>query len=404
MPPSPVRLTRRELVRLAGLTGAAAASSSIVSALGRPAVARSGPEVFLAEAYALRAQIATSADLPALERIYDRSSSALRFERDRAQYMARGLSTRWDGAVLGHRSTITMGALEVNGSQAHARLSERLESFWVPNLRPMSGDALRLRHDNPQKYGVTPIGPRGEVASMALIPHEVWLTQAGGEWRIEKDAHDEFFLYDRSPDLEPGSWAAIIHGRPRTVSSRVAPAGKVPGLARPNATVYNYSPAAARAYAQGYAINPHGSYCNYNDCGGDCTNFVSQCCRNGGEIDQSPWYTFTGGCGTCGTSATYAGSDTWANVQLMGDFMLNTGGRASIRFNVDAIGYGDHIDYQWDSGWFDHKTILTGNPFTTSALVCSHSPFLLDYSWNISPLCCASAYRFIWMNTSYNYP
>jgi hypothetical protein len=402
MPPSPVRLTRREVVRLAGLSAATAAGSSVIGGLGHPAIASSGPEAFLADAYALRAQIASSSDLPALERIYDRSSSALQFERERAQYMARGLKTRWDGTVLEHRSTITLDALEVNGSQAHARLTEKLQSFWVPNLRPPSAGTLRLRQDNPQKFGITPTGPRGEVASTAMIPHEVWLTQAGGDWRIQKDAHDEFFLFDRSPDLAPGSWAAIIYGRPRKVSSQVAPTGKVPGLAAPSATVYSYVPADARWYAQTYAQNPYPSYCNYDLCGGDCTNFVSQCCRQGGEIDQSPWNTFSGACGTCGTTSGYAGSDTWANVQLMGDFMLTHGSRASTRNSVDALGWGDHIDYQWDSGWYDHKTIITGNPFTTSALVCCHSPNLLDYSWNVSPLCCANSYRFIWMETSYN--
>ena len=409
MPSAQVRLTRRELVRLAGLTGAATAASSIVSALGRPALASSGPEAFLAQAYALRAQVATNMQLNALDQIYDRSSAALRFERERAQYMAHGLRARWGGAVLEHRSSVSFDSLEVSGSEAHVRLTERLESLWVPDLRPPSAGVRRLRADNPQKFGVTPTGPRGEVASTALIPHEVWLTQAGSDWRIVKDSHDEFFLYDRSPDLQPGSWAAIIYGRPRRVSAQSNGNGsKVPGLAKPsesrNATIYSYDPGAARWYAQTYALSPYPYYCNYNNCGGDCTNFVSQCCRQGGEIDQYPWYTFTGGCGTCGTSATYAGSDTWANVQLMGDFMLNNGGRASFRYNVDALGYGDHIDYDWNGGWFDHKTIITGNPFTTSALVCSHSPFLQDYSWNVGPLYGASSYRFTWMETSYSAP
>jgi hypothetical protein len=63
-------------------------------------------------------------------------------------------------------------------------------------------------------------GPRGEIVSSMGYPHEVVLSKNATGWRIASDQHDDVDLAGHSPDLVPGSWAAVVTGRPSNGSSR----------------------------------------------------------------------------------------------------------------------------------------------------------------------------------------
>jgi hypothetical protein len=405
-------MRRREVLRASGAGGLGIAAAAIGLPTGIRSMngADTSLQEFLESAYATRARAALNGHVAQLDRIYGESTQALAFERERASFLSKDLGTMWGGTPIDLRSVITIDAMEIIGDEARVRLTERLGIDWVP--RPagtVPPEIQQLRRDNPRKAVDVFRGPRDEIASSVLVPHELNLLRGIGQWRIVRDQHDEFFLYQRSPDLKPGSWAAIWYGKipgapggpPAPLQSSLTPGPPQASSMAFAFTAYSYDPLAADSYAQQYAQNPYFAYCNYDLCGGDCTNFVSQCYRQGGEIDQSPWATNAGACGTCGTYATYMGSDTWANVGLMTDFMLTHGGRATTRATVNNLGDGDHINYQDAGGYRYHKTIITGLPFSSQPLVCSHSPFLLNAPYNTGQLAGASSYQFIWMETSY---
>lgn len=403
------RLTRRELVRAAGIT-AAVAGASLAGPLGRSSVADATgdgtAEGFLSFAYAERERAATTGDQSILDGVYDASNANLvRFERERAAFLARGLGVAWNGTFLEHAPSLALVSVTKDGADVVARLYETLTSRWVPASRTPSAEELALQAEFPSKYiDTTQRGPRGEISSIAVIPHEVRLVRGTRGWRIAADQHDEFFLAGKSPDLVPGSWAAIREGKStqvRTGTSLIeAPAHlKGPGLARPLQTQYVYDWNAAVWYARTYAYSPYPMYCNYDACNGDCTNFVSQCFRQGGQVDQSPWYTFNGACGTCGTTASYAGTDTWANVGLNYNFFMTNNNRAAPRSSISQVSTGDFIDYDWNNdGTWDHKTIIS-SPNGDYTLVCCHSPWLKDYIWTLDSS--SAGHRFGWMNQYY---
>lgn len=100
------------------------------------------------------------------------------------------------------------------------------------------------------------------------------------------------------------------------------------------------------------------SYCNYNCCGGDCANFVSQCFRAGNQVADGSWKTFNGACGTCGTTSTNAGTDTWANNGYLRNWVINSG-RGQAQSGINPLAVGDIVNYDWDgNGTYDHVTIV----------------------------------------------
>ena len=420
----PTRVSRRDVMRLAGLGAVAAAGAGLLPRLpGGSMAAAAGddrPEAFLAFAYNERSRAATTGDHAILNGIYDGANgSMIRFERERASYLARGIGAAWAGTFLEHSSTVALSALTTSatGTEATAKLVETFSSRWVPTAQAPDADTKALMAAYPDKYrDTTPRGAKGDITSVAIIPHEVQLLRGSTGWRIARDQHDEFFLAGRSPDLVPGSWAAIWYGKARGVraGADISPAErstKGPGLSRPLQTQYTYDWNAAKWYAQTYATSPYSGYCNYNCCGGDCTNFVSQCYRQGGEVDQSPWLTNAGYCGQCDNAhclncptscphtATYMGSDTWANVDLANTFFTSSTNRATVKSSISQVSTADYIDYNFGSGYAaGHKTIIS-QPNGTLTRVCSHTPFVKDYLWNSFG---TATNRFVWMNQYYD--
>lgn len=399
------QLTRRDLLRAAGMTSLALAATQIGSPRGQSlAGAADSPEAFLNFAYKERARAASSGNPALLDAIYDPSSRALlSFEKERAAFMQRGLGSRWDGNILGHRSSINLISLELDGTRAACRFSELIESDWIQQTHPIPLERLAAMAKDPGKFHKRIAkGPRGEITSKAEINHEVQLERSSSGWRILRDEHDEFILHGRSPDLQPGSWAAYYYGKSQRVNTRVGasvPASKGPGLASPAQShlVYNYN--AAVGYAHTYWSSYYGMYCNYNACGGDCANFVSQCFRQGNHPDAGLWYTFNGGCGVCGTSATYAGTDTWANNLYLRNFMINQG-RATTRSSVSELGYGDIVNYDqtFANGWH-HITLVTVPGTDTSTLVTGHNPNVSDYIWHLN---WSAAHLYTWMEINFH--
>ena len=126
--------------------------------------------------------------------------------------------------------------------------------------------------------------------------------------------------------------------------------------------MYSYNYLAAKDYALARCSSYNSSYCNYNPCGGDCANFVSQCFRAGNQIDGGAWYTIpNGACGRCGTQASYAGTDTWANNDLLRQWVIDSSQGQALS-DKWGLGIGDIINYdKWDpdpNKVIDHVTVM----------------------------------------------
>lgn len=201
----PTRLSRRDLLRIAGVSGLTVATGSFATPLSQSVLAMSAqdeaPEGFLAWAYAQRAQAMTAKDLKLLEAIYDPANADLvAFERERAAFM-NDLGSLWDGQVLNYEATVSLIALELSGTKAAARIYETVRMQWIPTPGTVSLESLSQ-------------GSRGDITSVFGNRHEVKLVKGERGWRLAQDAYEEPHLYGASPDLAPGSWAAVWLGTP----------------------------------------------------------------------------------------------------------------------------------------------------------------------------------------------
>jgi hypothetical protein len=393
-------LSRRELLKAAGITGAALAA---LNSTARPSVAVDvdTPAGFLEWAYAQRSRAATTGDVSLLERVYDSGNpQLLSYERDRARFLRpqRG-SVQFSGEVLEHESTVLLVDLTSSGSTASARLFERFDTNWRPGAPPEQiPGATRL---------APRLGRRGEMKSSVAIKHEVVLGRSAQGWRIQRDEHDEFYFYGQSPDLTYGGWAAERFGRRQDMPARgstslpPSPAGtKGPGLARPRTGHLYYSAAEAVQYAQTYGNSFNASYCNFTDCGGDCANFVSQCLRDGGHPNAGDWGTYNGTCGAggCGSSAN-AAKDTWGNNVLLRNFVINQG-RGESKAGINDLASGHLVNYDWQqNGSMDHIAI-TSVWVGGVAHVCSHTPAAVDQHWQLGDT--TADHWFTWVYASFH--
>lgn len=395
------RISRRRLIKMAGIGGMAAVASAGGSATATNGQL-DGAEAFLAWAYQQRAHAVTTGNPAVLNQIYDTANGVLlASERERPR-LIRSSKIIWPGEVLWNASTIEIVALEVSGSSAHARLIERFETRWRPEPpAPHPRGALRM---------AAPLGIDRATSSIAHIKHEVDLVRSGSGWRIGQDQHDEFYLHGKSPDLRRGSWAAERYGLTAFASSvdGTIASGKGPGLASPTPLHLTYNQSNAYVYGQAWAEWPgNSSYCNFgqndqfgNSCGGDCTNFVSQCFRAGGHPDIGAWRTFNGGClGCSGFSSTMSGDTSWIRVVEVWSILMNNG-RAFAEDNVNDLATSHLIEYDWTkNGTWDHAT-MTSFWSGGAARVVSHSPFLKNYHWQLDDS--DALWRYAYINNAFH--
>jgi hypothetical protein len=338
----------------------------------------------------------TTKDVKVLEVIYDTANpQLLAFEKERATFFA-DLGSRWDGQVFGYNAGVSLIDLKMDGFTATARIYETIHLQWVPKPTELPASLLSERQQNPEAYAPTvPRGSHGEIVSGMGVRHEVTLEKGNSGWRLVKDAFEEPTLFGASPDLEPGSWAAVWLGilpntaltvgnipvaNDNTSDTMVDPFAPDIILAASRTNAVNYAKAVCRSY--------NSSYCNFNPCGGDCANFVSQCLFNGGQTKDDSWKTYSGKCGKpdcpAGSSAN-AGTDTWANNRMLRDHFINKR-KAVAKPDIFGIGAGDIVNYV-TRGYTDwnHVTIVTESAGGTSGgLICSHNPDLCNAPWILS--------------------
>ena len=154
-----------------------------------------------------------------------------------------------------------------------------------------------------------------------------------------------------------------------------------------------YNRRAAVRYAHRWAYGRNPRYYDYEEIGGDCTNFASQCLFAGtGIMNYTPtfgWYYIDGN----------NKAPAWTGVEYFYNFMVRTENSVG-PFGIDArpeqLLPGDFVQIKRDGDRFTHTPIIVaiaGTPTPENILVAAHS-YDTDYR-PLSTYYDVKEYRFI---------
>ncbi|MEE1074148.1 MAG: amidase domain-containing protein [Acutalibacteraceae bacterium] len=129
---------------------------------------------------------------------------------------------------------------------------------------------------------------------------------------------------------------------------------------------------AAAEYARRWALGRNPEYYNFENIGGDCTNFASQCIYAGAKImNYTPvtgWYY----------NSVADRTASWSGVEYLYKFLINNrsvGPFARI-VNRDEAKVGDIVQLGRSDGSFYHSPVITA--VTPTILVAAHTFDALD--------------------------
>lgn len=216
-----------------------------------------------------------------------------------------------------------------------------------------------------------------ESTSELAMRHTLILEKVNNIWTIVKDNYKENIIFDNSRGVLNSLNDSIVDLSGVNESNYQ---GIVPGT-----TVFNRN--AAANYAQKYCFNYNPNYPNYENAGGDCANFASQCaytggarmCNTGNDIDSyKSWWYVNGN-----TSKSWRYCPTQINYMMMS----NTYSVSS----VNSLSRGDLIYYDWEGdGIWDHVAIVT--EINNGCKVSAHTDNHRDFNWTLAG---AKAYKFL---------
>ena len=107
-------------------------------------------------------------------------------------------------------------------------------------------------------------------------------------------------------------------------------------------------------YARKWAFSRNPAYYNFDNIGGDCTNFISQCIYAGGAVmnftRDTGWYY----------RSLHDRAAAWTSVQYFYQFMMNNKGVGAFghEINLGEVQTGDVI--QLGTGYFQHSLLVGG--------------------------------------------
>ena len=212
------------------------------------------------------------------------------------------------------------------------------------------------------------------------IWHRLMFKNMGGHIVLHKDDYDEGYMRsstysEMEPVLIPVDWAGITIDE---VSGQVYQTHSTAGY---NASaVVDY---ADRWVWHGYDGNNHveyynPAYINFNNSGGDCANYVSQCISAGGMPQDSTWHYYFNGPGTSDDDYTTAWIYVPSHRQYFGRFgrTINDPVAADI-----APGNPVYINWSGDGSW-NHATICVGYNAAGVPIVNCHNIDSWHRVWN----------------------
>lgn len=134
----------------------------------------------------------------------------------------------------------------------------------------------------------------------------------------------------------------------------------------------DYNRTAAVDYARKWALGRNPRYYDFQNTGGDCTNFISQCVYAGAkEMNYTPvtgWYYRT----------SYDRTASWTGVGYFYDFMKGNRsvGPYMTEVSAEKLEPGDVIQLGTENGVFYHTLIISETK--PEILVCAHTYDALD--------------------------
>lgn len=145
-----------------------------------------------------------------------------------------------------------------------------------------------------------------------------------------------------------------------------------------------YNRTLAIKYAEKWAYDRNPRYYNFDDIGGDCTNFISQCIFAGSQImnynKNNGWYYINGN----------KKSPSWTGVEFLYKFLVNNKsvGPFGETTEINNIQIGDVIQLSFDGNNFTHSLIIVNidnkdldNLYTSSHTDDSFSKRVSSYSF-----------------------
>lgn len=202
-------------------------------------------------------------------------------------------------------------------------------------------------------YEITSYNLKGHrVTSKEGNSHSISLEKTNGEWNVVSDSYNEPIgnMLDQGlsiSDIKEKLFVDTIVSYNKTNEATIL------------SGTYNRS--LAVSYADQYWTNYNPAYTDFSGMGGDCTNFVSQCIRNGGAPDDTSgtqgsqwWYNL----------GTHARTPSWAGVDELYEYLMNNtngGPKGTLTTNLYSVNLGDviQIDRHSNGGDYTHTTIVT---------------------------------------------
>lgn len=221
---------------------------------------------------------------------------------------------------------------------------------------------IKLRESRDVNYAASP-----EITSkMANLEHRFILVKSNGAWKLENDEYrDSWSQYIEQSGLTRDQLLVANRERAKefyeqlTAKPRDTPADEaLRGALGSGAYVWNaYDRNAAYNYAYNWWFRRNPAYADFSGgLGGDCTNFVSQCLRAGGGLndgDSNPWYYYTS------TNRTAS----WTGVPYLWNYLVANSGSAYGPYGYSSSFYdlqvADIVQFRWaSSGVFQHAMLI----------------------------------------------
>lgn len=146
--------------------------------------------------------------------------------------------------------------------------------------------------------------------------------------------------------------------------------------------IKNYDRESAVQYAKIWAFNRNPKFYNFDNLGGDCTNFVSQCLLSGCKVmnytQNFGWYYHS----------INDRTPSWTGVEFLYNFLTSNKSVGPFAKLVDRFStkIGDVIELGRQNGSFYHSMIITkiqnGNIYTSSHTVDSFDRPLSSYIYD----------------------
>lgn len=149
--------------------------------------------------------------------------------------------------------------------------------------------------------------------------------------------------------------------------------GHFPNKMLLTANAATYNPSKAIAYAEKYWNNYNENYSDYNEIGGDCANFVSQCLVAGGLSMTDGWYW----------NDYYDRSGSWSYCPSMYNYFKDKGYEIIEKPSASDIKEGNPILYAWDGVTWGHAAICVGKDSKGVPVVAAHNDDYWGSDWKM---------------------